>query len=235
MPDHATAPHGRPDRRRQHLRHPRRRDPRGARPLRHPDGQARLRRLDDPAPRPLEGRAPPPRHPADPAVRQHRGQELHGLRADHRRDGPALLRQALDAFAIVSSDSDFTRLATRLRESGKTVYGLGRRRTPESLQAACDRFIFLEVLEGPAASAPDDDARGARRSAGCPTCADPDAAVRDTSQDDGWALSARSATTSPRPTRRSTRATTASPSSARWPAPRTTSRSTRRPARPGCG
>ena len=52
----------------------------------------------------------------------------------------------LDAFAIVSSDSDFTRLATRLRESGKTVYGLGRRRTPPSLVAACDRFIFLEVL-----------------------------------------------------------------------------------------
>ncbi|MCW2842696.1 MAG: hypothetical protein JWN22_612, partial [Nocardioides sp.] len=44
----------------------------------------------------------------------------------------------LDAFAIVSSDSDFTRLATRLRESGKTVIGLGRRRTPASLVAACD-------------------------------------------------------------------------------------------------
>ncbi len=52
----------------------------------------------------------------------------------------------LDAFAIVSSDSDFTRLATRLRESGTTVYGLGRRRTPASLVAACDRFIYLEVL-----------------------------------------------------------------------------------------
>ena len=47
----------------------------------------------------------------------------------------------------MSSDSDFTRLATRLRESGKTVYGLGRRRTPASLQAACDKFIFLEVLQ----------------------------------------------------------------------------------------
>ena len=52
----------------------------------------------------------------------------------------------LDAFAIVSSDSDFTRLVTRLRESGRTVYGLGRRRTPQSLVAACDRFIYLEVL-----------------------------------------------------------------------------------------
>ncbi len=52
----------------------------------------------------------------------------------------------LDAFAIVSSDSDFTRLATRLRESAKTVYGFGRRRTPASLVAACDKFVFLEVL-----------------------------------------------------------------------------------------
>ena len=94
---------------------------------------------------------------------------------------------SLDAFAIVSSDSDFTRLATRLRESGKTVYGLGRRRTPESLQAACDRFIFLEVLEAPGAST---------RDAGDPTEEAPPlpdlrvilkAAIETASQDDGWA------------------------------------------------
>lgn len=53
----------------------------------------------------------------------------------------------VDAFALVSSDSDFTRLATRLRESGKRVYGLGRRKTPESLRRAVDQFIFLEVLQ----------------------------------------------------------------------------------------
>jgi uncharacterized protein (TIGR00288 family) len=52
----------------------------------------------------------------------------------------------VEAFAIVSSDSDFTSLAMRLRESGKTVYGLGRRRTPQSLQNACDKFISLEVI-----------------------------------------------------------------------------------------
>ena len=52
----------------------------------------------------------------------------------------------LDAFALVSSDSDFTRLATRIRESGRTVYGLGLRKTPKSLVAACDTFIYLEVL-----------------------------------------------------------------------------------------
>jgi hypothetical protein len=60
----------------------------------------------------------------------------------------------VDAFALVSSDSDFTRLATRLRESGRRVYGLGLRKTPASLVAACDRFIYLEVLpdEAPAPS-----------------------------------------------------------------------------------
>jgi len=52
----------------------------------------------------------------------------------------------VDAFALVSSDSDFTRLATRLRESGKTVYGLGLRKTPAALVAAVDRFIYLELL-----------------------------------------------------------------------------------------
>jgi uncharacterized protein (TIGR00288 family) len=52
----------------------------------------------------------------------------------------------VEAFAIVSSDSDFTSLAMRLRESGKTVYGLGQKKTPSSLQNACDRFIMLEVL-----------------------------------------------------------------------------------------
>lgn len=54
----------------------------------------------------------------------------------------------VEAFAIVSSDSDFTRLATRLRESGKKVIGLGRRKTPISLRNAVDQFIYLELLGG---------------------------------------------------------------------------------------
>jgi len=88
----------------------------------------------------------------------------------------------LDGFAIVSSDSDFTRLATRLRESGQTVIGLGRRRTPESLVAACDRFIYLEVLDSrESAGEPDEEAAPL-----------PDlrrilvAAIDSTSHDDGW-------------------------------------------------
>ena len=52
----------------------------------------------------------------------------------------------VDAFALVSSDSDFTRLATRLREGGKRVIGLGARKTPASLRNAVDQFIYLELL-----------------------------------------------------------------------------------------
>lgn len=53
----------------------------------------------------------------------------------------------VDGFCLVSSDSDFTRLATRLRESGKTVYGFGERKTPKPFIAACDKFIFTEILD----------------------------------------------------------------------------------------
>nr|MBA2484299.1 NYN domain-containing protein [Nitrosomonas sp.] len=52
----------------------------------------------------------------------------------------------LDGFCIVSSDSDFTRLAIRFRESGKLVYGFGEKKTPESLQAACSEFKYFEIL-----------------------------------------------------------------------------------------
>ena len=58
-----------------------------------------------------------------------------------------LYTENVDAFCLVSSDSDFTKLATRLRESGKTVYGIGEQKTPTPFIAACDRFIFLEILD----------------------------------------------------------------------------------------
>jgi len=62
-------------------------------------------------------------------------------------DAMDLLYQApLDGFCIVSSDSDFTRLAVRFRESGKLVYGFGERKTPDSLIAACNQFIYIEIL-----------------------------------------------------------------------------------------
>ena len=51
-----------------------------------------------------------------------------------------------DGFCLVSSDSDFTRLAQRLREEGLTVYGFGERKTPDAFVQACDKFIYTEVL-----------------------------------------------------------------------------------------
>jgi uncharacterized LabA/DUF88 family protein len=52
----------------------------------------------------------------------------------------------LDGFCIVSSDSDFTRLAARLRESGLKVYGFGEKKTPRAFVAVCDKFIYTEIL-----------------------------------------------------------------------------------------
>ena len=51
-----------------------------------------------------------------------------------------------DGFCIVSSDSDFTKLASRIREAGLLVYGFGEKKTPEAFVSACDKFIFTEVL-----------------------------------------------------------------------------------------
>ncbi|MFQ6553683.1 NYN domain-containing protein [Aestuariibius insulae] len=53
-----------------------------------------------------------------------------------------------NGFVLVSSDSDFTRLASRVREQGLDVYGIGQQKTPEAFRKACKRFIFLENLAG---------------------------------------------------------------------------------------
>jgi hypothetical protein len=92
----------------------------------------------------------------------------------------------LDGFCIVSSDSDFTRLASRLKESGKRVYGFGEKKTPRPFVAACDRFIYTEVftrVEGQApqrkASSELDRDRVFLELVG--------GAVEDASDDTGWA------------------------------------------------
>ncbi|MGE0114648.1 MAG: NYN domain-containing protein [Steroidobacteraceae bacterium] len=59
-----------------------------------------------------------------------------------------------DGFCLVSSDSDFTRLASRIRESGKRVYGFGERKTPRAFVSACDRFVYTEVLTGDSGDQP---------------------------------------------------------------------------------
>ncbi|NBJ15520.1 MAG: NYN domain-containing protein [Dehalobacter sp. 4CP] len=57
-----------------------------------------------------------------------------------------LYSNRFDGFCIVSSDSDFTRLATRIREGGVTVYGFGKKGTPNAFVSACDKFIYTEIL-----------------------------------------------------------------------------------------
>jgi uncharacterized LabA/DUF88 family protein len=57
-----------------------------------------------------------------------------------------LYSEKLDGFCIVSSDSDFTRLASRIRESGLKVYGFGEEKTPRAFVSVCDKFIFTEIL-----------------------------------------------------------------------------------------
>ena len=93
----------------------------------------------------------------------------------------------LEGFVIVSSDSDFTRLATRLRESGMTVYGIVRRNTPAAFVAACDRFIYLDLLSQEPQEPPRQASDGEE-----PTPVRPDlqpllsTAISSTSKDDGW-------------------------------------------------
>ena len=58
-----------------------------------------------------------------------------------------LYSEKVDGFCIVSSDSDFTRLATRLREAGMKVIGIGEKKTPQPFITACDKFIYIEILK----------------------------------------------------------------------------------------
>ena len=93
-----------------------------------------------------------------------------------------------DGFCIVSSDSDFTRLASRLRESGLTVYGFGEKKTPEAFRKACDKFIYTEIFR------PEKQRQEKEKNSGKNTpAAAPDAlsllkrAVRENADDLGWA------------------------------------------------
>jgi hypothetical protein len=104
----------------------------------------------------------------------------------------------VDTFFLVSSDSDFTRLAMRLRESGRRVFGIGAQKTPVSFQNACDRFTFTEVLVKPADGSASGTAGGAAPAATTiDSVLDESAvpsleavlvpAVRAMERDDGWA------------------------------------------------
>jgi len=76
----------------------------------------------------------------------------------------------VDGFCLVSSDSDFTRLATRLREAGMKVIGIGERKTPSPFIIACDKFIYLEIINSSSGAA---DSYNARKKPGKPTRSKP--------------------------------------------------------------
>jgi uncharacterized LabA/DUF88 family protein len=74
-----------------------------------------------------------------------------------------LYTERLDGFCIVSSDSDFTRLAARLREGGRIVYGFGEKKTPKAFVSACDKFIYTEILKSGAEEPEDDESKPAAK------------------------------------------------------------------------
>ena len=74
-----------------------------------------------------------------------------------------LYSERLDGFCIVSSDSDFTRLAARIRESGRMVYGFGEKKTPKAFVSACDKFIYTEILRDISEEIDDNDAKPAAK------------------------------------------------------------------------
>jgi uncharacterized LabA/DUF88 family protein len=99
-----------------------------------------------------------------------------------------LYTNKFDGFCIVSSDSDFTKLASRIRESGLVVYGFGEKKTPEPFVSACDKFIYTEVL-----LSKEDDAPSIKRKSANELKQDTKLvnllrnAVEASSDDSGWA------------------------------------------------
>jgi len=110
-----------------------------------------------------------------------------------------LYSQNVDGFCIVSSDSDFTRLASRLRESGKYVLGMGEKKTPTAFIAACEKFKYLEVLLNPTDTSGTADPKekiekknGIKEKSGMASQKELIETIKtiinDNSDDDGWAF-----------------------------------------------
>jgi uncharacterized LabA/DUF88 family protein len=101
-----------------------------------------------------------------------------------------LYSEKVNGFCLVSSDSDFTKLATRLREAGMVVYGIGEKKTPDPFIVACDKFIYLEIL------APDEENQDGKKQVKKASIdkINPKVirllrnSVDDAADDDGWAF-----------------------------------------------
>lgn len=105
-----------------------------------------------------------------------------------------LYSQKVNGFCLVSSDSDFTRLATRLREAGMQVIGIGEKKTPNPFIVACDKFIYIEILK----NQPDSDESGASETKAADKSSIDritqkeikliSATISDLADEDGWAF-----------------------------------------------
>lgn len=99
----------------------------------------------------------------------------------------------VDGFCLVSSDSDFTRLATRLREAGMKVFGMGEKKTPSAFRAACDKFIYIEILGIKEKKSDASKPRNTKEKQKAISKADMDmvdllaSSINDIADEDGWA------------------------------------------------
>ncbi len=101
-----------------------------------------------------------------------------------------LYSNRVDGFCLVSSDSDFTKLATRLREAGMLVIGIGEKKTPNPFIVACDKFIYVEILKS---QSEDKVEKKEKDSSGIEKITNREialiaSAIRDLSDEDGWAF-----------------------------------------------
>ncbi|NNE31254.1 MAG: NYN domain-containing protein [Winogradskyella sp.] len=105
-----------------------------------------------------------------------------------------LYSEKVNGFCLVSSDSDFTRLATRLREAGMQVFGIGEKKTPNPFIVACDKFIYIEILKNSVEeSSSSSAAKSKSTKSKFDTITQKDvkfiaATIDDVADDDGWAF-----------------------------------------------
>lgn len=102
-----------------------------------------------------------------------------------------LYSEKVNGFCIVSSDSDFTRLATRLREAGMQVIGIGEKKTPNPFIVACDKFIYIEILKNKSKEKESDDDKSDKTSFDKISQKEIKlitTSINDLSDDEGWAF-----------------------------------------------
>ncbi len=105
-----------------------------------------------------------------------------------------LYSERVDGFCLVSSDSDFTRLALRLREAGMQVFGIGEKKTPDPFIVACDKFIYIEILKSQSEEETPETPETKSSSKGTVDKVTPKvikliaSSIADLADDDGWAF-----------------------------------------------